>query len=117
MLQYNKNCKGTLVNRVSLICQTKNIDQYRVMFDDCFFRFTKYQGRSTVFPKTLVGAIRIHSYARMASLIKTWLSNSLMMTNLHFRLPTCTPLSLEPTCAKAWDVNKLFHQQPNSRNG
>ena len=41
MLQYNRNCKGTLVNRVSLICQTKNIDQYRVMFDDCYFRFIK----------------------------------------------------------------------------
>ena len=41
MLQYNRNCKGTLVNRVSLICQTKNIDQCRVMFDDCYFRFTK----------------------------------------------------------------------------
>ena len=43
MLQYNRNCKGTLFNRVSLICQTENIDQYRVMFDDCYFtcRFTK----------------------------------------------------------------------------
>ena len=34
MLQYKRNCKGTL-------CQTKNIDQYRVMFDDRCFRFTK----------------------------------------------------------------------------
>ena len=25
MLQYNRNCKGTLVNRVSLICQTKTL--------------------------------------------------------------------------------------------
>ena len=41
MLHYNRNCKGTLVNRVSLICQTKNIDQYRVMFDVSYFRFIK----------------------------------------------------------------------------